>query len=40
MSFKTRKMKYFFKRYVQYEMEHGTEEKVEQVKLKAQEYVR
>ena len=35
----SKKMKFFFKRYLQYEVEHGTPERVEYVKQKAREYI-
>mmetsp|Transcript_5676 Transcript_5676/g.16878 ORF Transcript_5676/g.16878 Transcript_5676/m.16878 type:complete len:151 (+) Transcript_5676:5446-5898(+) len=35
----TKKMKYFFKRYLEFEKEFGTDDRVEAVKEKAREYV-
>jgi len=35
----TKKMKFFFKRYLQYESKFGTQERVEYVKNKAREYI-
>jgi len=34
-----KKMKFLFKKYLQFEEDHGTEERVEYVKQKAMEYV-
>jgi rRNA biogenesis protein RRP5 len=36
----TRNMKAIFKKYLQFEQQHGTEEQVEEVKRKAREYVK
>uniref|UniRef100_A0A7S3UYU4 S1 motif domain-containing protein n=1 Tax=Heterosigma akashiwo TaxID=2829 RepID=A0A7S3UYU4_HETAK len=40
LSLSPHKMKNVFKKYLRFEMEHGDEEKAEEVKAKAQEYVR
>lgn len=37
--FSTKKMKFFFKRYMDYESKHGDEDSVDDVKDKAREYV-
>lgn len=34
-----KKMKFFFKKYLEFEQRHGTEQSVESVKQKAVEYV-
>jgi len=39
MKWSSKKMKYFFKRYLEFEKLHGTEETIEHVKQKAREYV-
>ncbi len=39
LSLNPKKIKFFFKRYLKYEMENGTPERVEYVKQKAMEYV-
>jgi rRNA biogenesis protein RRP5 len=39
MNMSSRKMKFFFKRYLAFEREHGDELSVEKVKTKAMEYV-
>lgn len=39
LSLKPKKMKFFFKRYLEYEIKEGNEEKIEYVKERAKEYV-
>jgi rRNA biogenesis protein RRP5 len=39
MEIPVKKMKFIFKKYMDYEMQHGTDESIEQVKQKAMEYV-
>jgi rRNA biogenesis protein RRP5 len=39
MKFSSKKMKYFFKRYLNFEKEFGAEQNVEHVKELAQQYV-
>ncbi|KAK7848536.1 rrna biogenesis protein rrp5 [Quercus suber] len=39
LSLPTKKMKFFFKKYLEYEKSHGDEERIESVKRKAMEYV-
>eukprot|EP01016_Furgasonia_blochmanni_P011064 TRINITY_DN1486_c0_g2_i17.p1 TRINITY_DN1486_c0_g2~~TRINITY_DN1486_c0_g2_i17.p1 ORF type:complete len:259 (+),score=60.38 TRINITY_DN1486_c0_g2_i17:2-778(+) len=39
LNLKAKKMKFFFKRYLQYEFAHGTPETVDEVKRKAEEWV-
>lgn len=39
MQFKPRQMKFFFKKYLQFEATRGSAEKVEEVKQKAAEFV-
>lgn len=39
LSLKAKKMKFFFKRYLEYELSQGSEERIEYVKGKANEYV-
>jgi len=39
MKWSSKKMRYFFKRYLEFEKEHGDEEAIEHVKQKAREYV-
>lgn len=39
MSLKPKKMKFFFKRYLEFEVKEGNQERIEYVKQKANEYV-
>jgi len=39
MQFKPKKMKFLFKKYLEYETNHGTPESIEMVKDKANQYV-